>query len=190
MTRMQWGTDPVMASSRAQIRGTAPSPMVRAAVAGNVDMMSSVAVNRMEMMSSSTSPFRSRIWPNRATTRSVMAPGASASTVVAPRTARTDEGISRACYSALPAGPALPLRPVGGRRRAGGGDRHGCRGQRADLVEGERPVGAGCEGRIGEGPDAGPDQTEHGMADGVAHPPDLTVAPLVDDHAQEGGSDH
>ena len=58
---MQRGTDPVMASSRAQISGTAPSPIDRAAVAGKVDTMSSVAVKRMEMMSSSTSPLRSRI---------------------------------------------------------------------------------------------------------------------------------
>ena len=49
--------------------GTAPSPMDRAAVAGKVETMSSVAVNRMEMMSSSTSPLRSRISPSRATTR-------------------------------------------------------------------------------------------------------------------------
>ena len=41
------GTEPTMASSRAQISGTAPRPMVRAAVAGKIDTMSSVAVNRM-----------------------------------------------------------------------------------------------------------------------------------------------
>ena len=50
-----------MDSSRAQISGTAPRPMLRAAVAGKVDTMSSVAVKRMEMMSSSARPLRSMI---------------------------------------------------------------------------------------------------------------------------------
>ena len=59
MTRMQRGTDPTMASSRAQISGTAPRPMVRAAVAGKIDTMSSVAVKRIDTMSSSTRPLRS-----------------------------------------------------------------------------------------------------------------------------------
>ncbi len=94
---MHCGVAPAIDNSRAQISGTAPSPIDRAAVAGKVETMSSVAVKRMEMMSSSTSPFLSRIWPNRATTRSVTAGGLSSSTVVAPRTALTVGGISQAC---------------------------------------------------------------------------------------------
>ena len=97
MTRMQSGTEPTMASSRAQMSGTAPSPMVRAAVAGKTDTMSSVAVKRIDTMSSSTRPLRSMMVPSRATTRLVMASGVSSSTVVAPRTARRVAGIRLAC---------------------------------------------------------------------------------------------
>ena len=61
MTRMQRGTAPTMDSSRAQIRGTAPRPIDRAAVAGNTDTMSSVAVKRTEMMSASTEHSREEI---------------------------------------------------------------------------------------------------------------------------------
>ena len=49
MTRMQRGCAPFMSSSRAQSSGTSPNPAARAAVAGNIEWMSSVAVNSTEM---------------------------------------------------------------------------------------------------------------------------------------------
>src|SRR5581483_10630528 len=150
MNSTQRGTDPSTDSSRAQISGTAPSPMDRAAVAGKVDTRSSVAVNRIEMMSSSDSPLRSRIRTSRATTRSVMASLVSTSTVVAPRTALMAAGIRQACYS----GPsrllgAVVVDPAGRHRR---------RGERPDLVEPESAVGAGGEGGVAQWPDAGADE--------------------------------
>ncbi len=71
--------------------------MVRAAVAGKIDTMSSVAVKRIDTMSSSTRSFRSMMRVSRATTRVVTASGVSSSTVVAPRTARKVAGIRLAC---------------------------------------------------------------------------------------------
>ena len=51
-TRMQRGVPPSTSSSRAQISGTSPRPILRAPVAGKVAWRSSVAVKRMLTMSS------------------------------------------------------------------------------------------------------------------------------------------
>ena len=68
-TRMHRGVEPAMDSSRAQISGTSPRPMLRAAVAGKTLVRSSVAVNRIEMMSSWSTPLRSSISLHRAPPR-------------------------------------------------------------------------------------------------------------------------
>ena len=57
-TRTQRGMDPATGISAAQSRGTAPKPMPRAAVAGNIETTSAVAVKMMLMTSSSTRSLR------------------------------------------------------------------------------------------------------------------------------------
>ncbi len=89
MTRMQRGCAPFMSSSRAQSSGTSPNPAARAAVAGNIEWMSSVAVNSTEMTRVWSTSLRATIAASKACVRSVTCSGVSWSTVVAPRRALT-----------------------------------------------------------------------------------------------------
>ena len=75
---------------QAVLFGTTPNPATRAAVAGKVEWMSSVAVNRMLMMSSWSTPLRPTISSRSATVRCSICSTESMSTVVAPRRARTE----------------------------------------------------------------------------------------------------
>ena len=70
--------------------GMSPKPALRAGRAGNIEWMSSVAVNRMLMRSSWTRSLRSIRASSSSMTRSVICCGSSSSTVVAPRSARRD----------------------------------------------------------------------------------------------------
>ena len=63
-------------SSRAQSSGTSPQPKCRARLgAGNIEWMSSVAVNKTLMRSSWSTPLRSTIASSSSTTRSVICSG-------------------------------------------------------------------------------------------------------------------
>ena len=88
MTRMQRGCAPFMSSSRAQSSGTSPNPAARAAVAGNIEWMSSVAVNSTEITFAWSTPLRATIAASKAWVRWVTCSIVSSSTVVAPRRAR------------------------------------------------------------------------------------------------------
>src|SRR5438552_1748792 len=81
--------DPSTGISLAHIRGTSPSPILRAASAGNIARRSSVAVNRMLIRSSCATPLRSIIAASRRSVEDSMAAGESFPTTIAPRAART-----------------------------------------------------------------------------------------------------
>ena len=63
-----------------------------------------------------------------------------------------------------------------------------CRRQRSQLVGRERPPRAGRKRRSWIGPMRVRTRRGHGMADGLAHPPDLAVAALVDRDPQHAGA--
>src|SRR5207247_712366 len=58
-----------------------------------------------------------------------------------------------------------------------------CLEQRPDLLRSELPDLAGAKASQLQGPDARPDQPHYGVADGLHHPPDLSLAALDHDHA-------
>src|SRR5438094_6539307 len=157
---MQSGVPSSMESSRAHSSGTSPRPMTRAAAAGKTERMSSVAVKRMLMMSSWSTPFRASSSRRSACTRSYTCSRVSTSTVVAPRKARTAGGTAE-IYLAWGGGSGsfLQLAQLGGRERA--------------------PVPR-RQAAVAHGPDPRAHQPHHGVAHRVAHPPDLPVATLVD----------
>ena len=91
-TRMHRGVPPSTSSSRAQMSGTSPRPILRAPVAGKVEWRSSVAVKRMLTMSSWSTSLRAHISSSSVITRSWTWLSSSSSTVVAPRRARRAAG--------------------------------------------------------------------------------------------------
>src|SRR5580658_5043439 len=187
-TRRQCGVAPCTCSSPAHRSGTAPNPMSRAPVAGKLEMMSGVAVKMMLMMSSSTSWLRSMMARSSSWMRSLTWETSSASTVVAPRSARTAGGPGIGAHAIRPpsrTGPALALSRWPSLARFVRGD-----GQRPDIGHLERPPVPGWEARVREWSDPGPHQAEHRVAHRFAHPANEPVAPLVDDDAQHAGGDH
>src|SRR5947209_10352466 len=178
-TRMHRGVPLSTDSSRAHSSGTPPNPSARAAAAGKMAVRSSVAVKITLIRSSLSTPLRSSISRTSTRTRSVICSSVSASTVVAPRRARTaaaTAGIyARRCRFGASIAPGLHrLRPAAGDRLLEG----------PQLLDGDGPPPAWRETAIGDGTDARPHQADDGVADGVAHAPDLAVATLVDGDAQ------
>src|SRR4051794_23661225 len=147
-----------MPSSRAQRSGTSPRPSLRAAVAGNSAVMSSVAVKMMLTMSSCVIALRSSIastsvWVLMSTSSLVFS-----ATVVAPRRARS-----------------LTIR-----RLAGCGFRFDESGgvQRPHLLDCERSALTGSQLRITERADTRTHEPAYRMADLGTHPPDDPLASL------------
>ena len=194
---MQSLVPPSMSSSRAQSRGTSPSPRARAAAAGNMAWMSSVAVKTMLMRSSLSTPFRSSMAATSVWTRPLMASTVSCvDSGGAPEGANGNRHEAAAYFGCPDARPPRWLRP--GRPWRGWPACLGGRGGRAALgseaaaaVSSARTSaavsGRHCPGEqapVGDRADAGPHQTDHRVPDDLAHAPDLAVAALVDDDAQ------
>jgi len=132
---MQRGMAPVMASSLAHMSGTSPSPSERAAVAGNIEVTSPVAVKRMLTRSSCPIPFRSSMAATRARDPVVeLTGGVLIEGRRAPESAQ-DCSHGRAAY--LPFG-----------RRA-----KGCLRERPHLGGLERPPGARAQRAVRDRPD-------------------------------------
>ena len=150
------GCCPRCCSSWAQIRGTSPRPKTRAAVAGNIETRSGVAVRITLTRSSCSIVLRSNSSSNRATTRTVICSAESSSSVVAPRSARI----------VLPTRPRLPppsrqgwwwSAASAGRRVVDRGPLEGADlvlGQRAPLPRRQRRVASA--GRSGSAPGVAP----------------------------------
>ena len=133
---MQRGHRPGRRRSRAaHSRGTAPKPMARAAVAGNIDTTSPVAVKMMLMTSSSTSPLRSMSSASSSWTRSVDLLGGVGVDGGGP--AQGSDGGARASAAHATAG-ARARRPAG--RRAAGRARLGRGGRPRRPGPGPRPA--------------------------------------------------
>src|SRR4051812_26515444 len=149
-----------MFNSRAQRSGRSPRPSGRAAVAGKTACRSSVAVKMMLTMSSWCTPLRSMISRRSSWTRSSICSVVSASSVVAPRKARTAGGTQLN----LVLGAGVPV----------------------DGREGEAHHGAAVVARLG--PDAATVGLDHLLADGEAdaraRPPLGAAAPV--EHCEHG----
>src|SRR5437588_7614907 len=150
--------------------------MPRAAVGGNIGGTSSVAVKTMLMTSSWSTPLRASISRSRAWTRSLSCSSVSASSVVAPRRARTAGGTPRryrprqrltVCSST--SGTSILPRAGDGRLL-----------QAADLGRRELPPPARAQAAVGDGADPRADEADRGEPDRFAHAADLAVAAFVD----------
>ena len=136
-----------------------PGPISRPARAGNIEWMSSVAVKSTLMRSSWSTPLRSIIASSRATVRSRTCSAVSASTVVAPRRARTAEhgGDATSGRGDASRGPTLgPAGPGPGGRSTGGRPLEG-----PHLVGGELAPAPRLQLAVGERADAGAHQPLH-----------------------------
>ena len=190
MTRMQRGCAPFMSSSRAHSSGTSPKPTARAAVAGNIEWMSSVAVNSTEMMTLWSTPLRSTIAANKAwVARSPARP-------CLRRPSSLPAGRVPANAHPVRAGRSRPrLSPLCGLAR-----RACCDGQdrrwRAGGAPGKLAIAASHRDRtsatlrsaplaggqlaVGDRPDPRAGQAANGVAHRFAHAPDLAVAALME----------
>src|SRR5580765_8040302 len=168
MTRIAKGIPCAMPSSRAHNSGTSPSPSLRAAVAGNSAVMSSVAVKMMLTMSSCVIALRSSIASTSVCVLMSTSSLVFSATVVAPRRARS-----------------LTIR-----RLAGRGFRFDERGgvQRPHLLGRERSEFARRQLRISERADTGAHEPAHRMADLGAHAPDDALAALLQDDLERAAT--
>ena len=187
---MHSGMEPGTAISAAHSSGTAPNPISRMAVAGNVLVTSAVAVKSTLMMSSSTSPLRSMSVAHELL-RALRDLGHGV-LVDRRRPAQTPDGGSSCHGGSLYRDRPEPLvkgipRPGSPPRRAPGAGRGG---QGPDLAGLEGAPLPGRQVRVAHRPDAGADEPPHRVADGAAHAADLAVASLVDDEAQDARGQH
>src|SRR4051812_20533415 len=155
---MTRGSEPGTATSRAQSSGTALKPMLRAAAAGNSASRSLVSVKMQLTASSGRRPLRSRISCINDSVAPRIASASFASTVVAPRSANRRIGAHHASRRAQGSRLARREQPRLPLRQA------------TELQRAERDA----------------PQRQHAMADGLAHPLDLALAPLADRQLEHG----
>src|SRR5829696_2559624 len=154
--------------SRAHSSGTRLSPIRRAATAGYSASRSSVSVKMQLTRSSADSPLRLSSSRMRSSVASRIASASLSCTVVAPRSAisRIEREVVSAPLAARAAGAAQAL----------------------DLGRGQAAVLARLQALESKRAEGHPFERGDGVADGVEHPPHLTLAPLVDrDLDQVGG---
>src|SRR5215203_4167374 len=148
MTR---GSAPRTGTSRAHSSGTALSPILRAATAGNSASRSSVSVKMQETRSSAARWLRPRI--------------SRISSSVAPR-------MASASFSVIEVAPRRAYRRIGGGIQSAA--------QPLDLRGGELAVPAGRQAAEPERAEGHPLERLDAVPDRLAHPPHLALATLVD----------
>src|SRR4051812_31562853 len=168
--RITRGSAPGTGISLAHSSGTALNPMLRAATAGNSASRSSVSVKMQLTTLEASSSLRLRISRSSHSVAPRIAWGSFWSTVVAPRRACSRMGA--ASYGGLRR-PRLRLPP-----------RHS---QRLDLRLGQAAIGTGLEAAEAQRPERDALERGHRMADRLAHPAHLALAPLAQRQLEHSG---
>ena len=165
---------PAMSSSWVHISGTSPMPSSRAATAGNSLCTSGVAVNTIEMTSSLVRSLASSTAVTSSRVEARTCSRSSASSWMAPRTARTAVGAGGRVSGIESLTPdTVPIRPGGPPSQSG------CRVQPPDLGAGQRAHLARAQLAEVDRADVGAHQGDHGVADGLEQAPYDVLASLV-----------
>ena len=191
-TRTQRGMAPGTGISGAHSRGTAPKPMPRAAVAGNIethvgrgreDDADDVVLDELVALHDLAQQLLDALGDLLGGVGIDGGGAAQGSDGGAP-------GIGRACYRGRRPAAASAA------RRSDGASPTACRGVRPSAPDSGAPrprsaaaSGPGRRRAVGERADPGAHQPAHRVADRLAHPAHLAVAALVDDDAQHPGRD-
>src|SRR3954470_8095948 len=185
--RITNGMAPATSISWVHISGTSPMPSSRAATAGNSLCTSGVAVNTIEMTSSLVRSLDSRTAVTSSRVEARACSRSSASSWMAPRTARTETGAAAGDSAGGAASgvesvtsATVPIRP---RQRP---SQARCLVQPPDLGAGERAHLARAQLAEVDRADVGAHQRDHGVPHGLQQASYDVLASLVQHDLDQG----